>query len=560
MTIEIINKKINLITGKETLDKYSLEIYNLFLLSPKKEILLNSKEAFEIFNIISRNSYFLSLLGNNLRAQDLSIYFWQNRIEASAKSEELKKIIALSMIGFLYLDEKKSSYEDFLIKQVQSTFYFWREELKYEYNINTIIFFLVDQIIVNSNLKILFWPLPKTIQKIPYQFYHISQHAPIQIGKLFFLSINFSNTLKNIFNTANSKNEEPDSGWIKSIASWIHGWLMKTYWNIDSVRNWWESSQFTDNSEIDLIESVLNSRNQNTIYELLIFIVRDITFIEKENFTPQDNIDIYITKIGKLISEYEGIEKTVRKRLNFFEWTENTSSSYLDKIYLISAKLISICNTIIESNNKIWVKSVFSREFRIWVKEINDVINKFDMIDDWKEIEKVLVEENDTVEWKSSFYRPLEYENPWFSKTNITSISKTIISMMNSYWWDIIIWFVEKPKLVINNIKIHKKLDYSFYDISDDLNYWRSNEDKTIRRIQDNIVADLEVNISDFDHLFKLIPISLIIEDSNIIIYKIKVFPSERPLYTVTEKKFLSLRKRVTWRNEEVLPKISDLK
>ncbi|MBU6431255.1 MAG: hypothetical protein KGJ58_03385 [Patescibacteria group bacterium] len=75
---------------------------------------------------------------------------------------------------------------------------------------------------------------------------------------------------------------------------------------------------------------------------------------------------------------------------------------------MISIKTLSILEEVKNAQDSKWIVSVAVYELHQWLSEIHEVLNKYYIEDDWEKIKEYVIQENEKIEWKSSFYIPTE--------------------------------------------------------------------------------------------------------------------------------------------------------
>jgi len=270
-----------------------------------------------------------------------------------------------------------------------------------------------------------------------------------------------------------------------------------------------------------------------------------------ESFLLKIN-NMIINKIQNSNTTYENII-LLSKKLSFFSdkdlWSEYYN--YSDKIYLISIKWVSILLELKKSSTDEWRINTFMRECYNWINELLEIINRY-ANQEWDLLEKFLQNESTQIEWKSTLFTSIQNDKintTSFKKNNIKKISETIVSMMNTDWWKIIIWYIEHYDLILDvyKNKILKKQDYRFYDISTEFDKFSYSIDKMIRDINDIIWNEIINPFSDYWENFEIKFINLGLEfDSKIIL--IDVQKSEKLLISRLDKISNSIFVRIrTW-------------
>jgi hypothetical protein len=218
------------------------------------------------------------------------------------------------------------------------------------------------------------------------------------------------------------------------------------------------------------------------------------------------------------------------------EWT--------NKLFLISIKTLAVLDEIRKAHDSRWIISVALHELRQWIVEIHEVLNKYYIEDDWEKIKDYAVQENEKIEWKSSFYTPLNQEykdaesDSVIKKIMFEKILKVILAMLNTEGGALIVGVIENP----GDIRRSEVRDFlltknglTFFDIS----YELKKENKTLDHLRLQIIENLKQitdNTSDkFNGLIEFEPIKIRNEHKVITIIKIQI--------TKAQKLFLNVKK-----------------
>ena len=233
-------------------------------------------------------------------------------------------------------------------------------------------------------------------------------------------------------------------------------------------------------------------------------------------------------------------------------WLEDVYFSYVDKIYIITIKWIFTIKNISSSVNSRWIRWIFLRESYEWLSSLEWIVNLYKN-NDWEMLETLLGEEDTRIEWKSSLLTSIEIKKPdWaFKKENLQKIAETIISMLNSEWWSILIGHVEHEERILPDYRwnILKRWKYTLFDISTEFNKYNYSIDKFYREIEDLIAKDLQIEINEFCWFISINPIYLNINEQSNFILKIDIQKSNQVLFTRWENSSILLRKRMGRRN-----------
>lgn len=329
-------------------------------------------------------------------------------------------------------------------------------------------------------------------------------------------SINFSKELNNIY----------------KLTTKIRGGIQ---WSMLSCSRIYKEKIFEK-----FVESFSKDNEKNTLY-ILNLMTSGFHFQEENTFGGVLINKIKAAKDLKLkMNEYA--------KNNFQAFSGHIDENNLDwsnKIYLITNKTLSTFETINEAKDDNWKIKVVIYELSVWVDEIHQVLNKYDIEDEWYKIEKLLKQEDFLVEWKSTFLTPtqqkfinekIETEN---KKRILLIIINAMLGMINTDGGYILVGLIEKPELVEReDIKKNTilKNGVNFFNIDYEFKKNNINLDILKLRIIDLLSAETLLSQEKFNHLFSIEPIEIRNNYNLAIIYKIKVSKAEKLVFTKSKK------------------------
>lgn len=537
ITKEELKAVIDNISSLETLELATVNIY-LFLKNEKIDVNL----AFEIMISVLSNNFFIELLGQGI-TEDKHQY-------------EIRSFLQLSLVWFLRLFSEEDLHVEEIkdetnMKRLKSLVYHWEEEFKYNIALSRIIFRLIEILQENVsqsnftiNLSDFFVAEDKKI--FSYNLKLKCNSLAIIFLHWFIYDLGLKEQLQNTVNHMGNKEKKPNIIFsfnrIYGVINKINWWIK---WQIDywTKKNMWRAA--------NKCADFFFNENDRLSYEIINTVVSDMPHEYIEGFNFGDSM---MKKMDILIQKECIISEIVSQKLQNFN---KLDIGYVDKIVFATFKLISVLKNIVNSKNDKWKVTVIVREFFQWIDEVHNIVNKYELIDDWENIRPYLQAEDDEIEWKSSFVMPLENPNPKFKTENLEKIAETIVAMMNTKWWSIIVGYVEKKDNILDKYKdfIFQRNDFYFFDIKYEFSQFRIDIDEISRTIQDNIKSDLKSSINSFDSLFRIHEININIKGQDISLYKIIIEKSDKFYYSVSKDgNYLTLRKRVKGRNELVLP------
>lgn len=237
-----------------------------------------------------------------------------------------------------------------------------------------------------------------------------------------------------------------------------------------------------------------------------------------------------------------------------------------NKVFLNTLKLLSTLNVISASNDDVWKKGVFIRNFHVWFDELHDGINFHFLKDDWDEIYSLLKDgENDAIEYKSTFGFPIQGTNNSLKdiKDSVRSIeekiAETILAMANSGGGTIVVGIVEYPERVSDTAireKIFERSKRYFIDINYSLGREGVNLDAKIQKIQTLLRAKTGERIDFLDELFTMRTKEILSATgrhrTSIVLISVK--QGTRLFFLKKEDKWITLPKRLHGRVECVNP------
>ncbi|MBI2062212.1 MAG: hypothetical protein HYT64_00740 [Candidatus Yanofskybacteria bacterium] len=287
----------------------------------------------------------------------------------------------------------------------------------------------------------------------------------------------------------------------------------------------------------DFTEPFKDTRNEENAFNLI-----EITLREFKSYTTSG------PDIIKTINTAHDIVSDLKKyaSISFEAYSGNItlgSHEWSNKIFINCCKFLGAMEGLSGAVDSGWKIDVCVKEFADWTSSINKILNKYDLEDDWSNVGKYLNQETNKVEWKGTFFTPIntnkldpKYQN--IGKDIFYSIVKTLIGMINTDGGVILIGLVEKPEDVINEElkgKLLEKNGKTFLDVSEELNLAKIDLDGVKRKIQDLLQKETLVSIDNFNNLWRMEEISIKSKDGeqSINVYMIEVLRSDKPIFSV---------------------------
>jgi len=240
-----------------------------------------------------------------------------------------------------------------------------------------------------------------------------------------------------------------------------------------------------------------------------------------------------------------------------------------NKIFIASIRTLSVLSAISGAKDNKWKISAAVFELRRWINDVHEIFNRNLIEDDWHLISDVLAQENVEVEWKSTFYTPLEQHfvnteaDIGNGKKIFAKIVQTILAMMNTNGGVVLVGIVENPDLIVRKEhfdKIIHKNGKTFFNIEHEL----KNLGKTLDHVRLHILEQLQ-SITDcssekFNDLIFLEPVIIRKEDAFSVIVKITINKGEKLFFNINSENkggkkamvWASLIKRANGQNTDV--------
>ncbi len=285
----------------------------------------------------------------------------------------------------------------------------------------------------------------------------------------------------------------------------------------------------------------------------------------------KENISDFHKKILQKIDGSDVLLASIKEFFykNFDAFRENKSGvrggQWSNKPFLNTIKFLSLLEVLKNSIDNKWKVDTFLKCFSDWIVDMDESINYFSSIDDFKEISDVLRSgENDLVEFKSTFGFPTEnYEDekvlPHLKKGLVLKLAETVLAMANTEGGRIFIGVVEKvEKIEQENIlaEICEKEGIHFLDLLFTLKLEKEDIDSKRRQIQEFLKNLTEERLDYLDSLFAFRVFKIYIEErqSHINILQIEVQKAEKIIFVKKDKNWIAIPKRLNGRVEMINP------
>lgn len=287
-------------------------------------------------------------------------------------------------------------------------------------------------------------------------------------------------------------------------------------------------------------------------------LIANLRLIAKD-FNSENFVETVLDKIKNANNTLTALKNFVEPRLQAFSGKKEKEFEWSNKIYLNTIKLLSVLFALDKATDSSWKISVAVRELHLWVQEGNEIINKNILLDDWSEVIQFLNQEieNMEIEWKSTFYIPLEGDGKQIKvKSLLEMVADTILALLNTGGGTIIVGIVEKPEKVNKRFQdfLYHKNGYTFFNLSAELDLLKTSLDEIRRSLQQELGNLSGAPIGKFDIYWSLIPLYLKINDEEILLVKIQVQKMNEPFISKENEKIF-IRKRIHGGNRYVDPR-----
>lgn len=300
--------------------------------------------------------------------------------------------------------------------------------------------------------------------------------------------------------------------------------------------------------------------NEKNVHRILKIFFKDLTDIQPLSYLE------YLIDNSTIIKE-----ELVKYSTNNFEGFKGVipedSKEWSNKVYIKCYKTISGLESIKQAKDNQWKNTVATVELRDWIPQIHEIINRYDIEDDWEKIEKFLYQENTRVEWKSSFYISVEGDyisddvDKSLSRQTLLSVTRAMLALLNTEGGTVLVGLNENPerisrKDIRKNILI--KNGKAFFDVDYELFKLDRKFDELKQQIVDSLKDQTLLTAEKFNGLWSIEPIKITNDYRSITIYKINVARS--PFLIFSSKNdggsvALSLLKRADGRTIQVDPR-----
>lgn len=247
-----------------------------------------------------------------------------------------------------------------------------------------------------------------------------------------------------------------------------------------------------------------------------------------EKINNAESLRIKITKYAnENLKAYQGVIGVERS-----EWS--------NKVFITSLRLLSVLSGISIAKDDTWKCATAIYEYVRWIEDVHSILNKYSLEDDWSLISGYVRQETAEVEWKSTFFTPLEQEcndketEAGISRKLFDKIVRTILAMINTSGGVIIVGLVENPEAVVRDeykTKIINKENKAFFDVDYELKKERKTLDSVRLQIFEALKKITEQSAEKFNGLVSFQPVLLRDGNMTSTVVKIAVKSSEKQFF-----------------------------
>jgi hypothetical protein len=481
-------------------------------------------------------------------------------LDKSATAEEMSFIQASLYFTFMPLSTCLEHIEPKMIWVLRKKIYIDFEEIssQLETSIANLAFVLYEicyDAKLNSNVKFNFYI---NLNKL----FRLEKIARALAGTTL-LVISTNNALEIALKVVMRKQKELEQEFsITRGLSNLHRAIKKIKGGIEHFKGSYQKATQTQDPFNIFVENLWSRNEKNSLF-IIEKMASGFEYDESKSL-----IQILSQKIKEAGQIKKEIDSFARANLGAFlhDNASETGHDWSNKIYLATRKTLASLEAIEDACDKKWKIKVAIRELFNWINDTHQVINRNDIEDDFLQLENLLSQENDTIEWKSTFMTPTE--QPFISEIAekekgeeiLSNIIKTILAMMNTAGGVILVGVVEKPKAIVrDDIKsaILKKKGVYFMDV----NFELSKKAKTIDEVKQNIqdrLCNLTAKTADFfTNLWSIEILTIKSEEKIATIFKINIKKALEKIFTVEKNRqfWVSLLKRANGRTIYVDPR-----
>lgn len=369
------------------------------------------------------------------------------------------------------------------------------------------------------------------------------------------------------FKKANSV--PPERAKLLRQMSAIYGAVSKIEGGLESEKSFLLSLGYAE-QVVDLYIENIRTNNEKVCGHLIREVSRDLYFQPEATDRPFVTFgEQVLHKINASREILADIHRQARRCLAAYDERNGIDrrNEWSNKVYLQTVSLLSVLDALAEALSDSWrIDAAVNRLFE-WIRELHQILNKYDIEDDWSEIAALVVQENQEIEWKATFLTSIQkaFISPQAEKGMerdvMGSLAKAIIGMINAKGGSIIVGLVENPDEVMREdffAHMIEKSGRTFLDVNYELKQKNLDIDQVKRRLQDVMTKETGMPLEVLDTYWSLEAINLRDREEMVTVYGIFVNRGTKPIYHFTDeggRKSISLLKRIDARTIFVDPR-----
>ncbi len=511
-----------------------------------QDILENETFNKKVVEILKTEEYEKQNYENRYDLKDLRTYLETINVEEKSVVCEALSVIAISIVVLNRFAEEEDLQDlrIFFFREIKKT-YIYREGKFY------------FATICMEFEKILFnYKYSYKIQN-PKQEYIEWVTQGKQLLRIAFLMISQLDAIQSKFRNVLRQASEDKRKSIVILLSYIYNACYRYNKGIEHCLN-----HVSKREEAELFISRFQEKNEIYTYKIIELITEGLNLSDGEKY--YEKLSDKISKSDFLLKE---LYSFAQENFSAFKNTDTDKfNEWSNKIYLASYSCLSVLSAIKNAKDDRWQIKVAIRYLTLWVEDVYQIVNKFQIEDDWSKIENFLKEENERIEWKSSFQLSVNspegiFRDKIVSKKILGEVVKAILGFINTSGGSIVVGLIEDESLIVNDeIRklLIKKNGRVFLDIEKEFEIFSTEIDQIKRKIQDELKNLTGANVVDFNNLFTVEPIRISTLEGEATIYLISVQKSPRIFYLIKEENntiWISLLKRANARTITVDPR-----
>lgn len=357
------------------------------------------------------------------------------------------------------------------------------------------------------------------------------------ISGVSFLSLTINASLADKFSKIISTADNEDFSLSKSLSD-LYGLIHKLE---ESKRSYYSGFSEKTTGLLETFFDVFVRNNERNQIFLLKKISSDFNHKDGKKF-----VQLVVEKMSKAELIRQDLVEFAQKNFSAFEGDIGEERyEWSNKIFIASLRLLSVLSGIHAAKDDRWKVSTAVYEYREWLNDVHNILNKYLIEDDWSIIADYVVQETAEIGWKSTFFTPLE--QPYISEEIETSIGKklfdkiikTILGMLNTSGGTLIVGLIENPDSIVREdlaANIIYKNGKAFFDISNELKKSRKTVDGLRLQIINYLMRITDNSAEKFNDIITIEPVLLKDGDRSATIIKIGVKKTDKHFYNIKKE------------------------